>query len=251
MDDVSTARNDPPLDEQIRFWGEWNLAHHAYSERGLLQLRQIDWVRRAARRLAASPGQEGPLRILDLGCGTGWLGASLTDLGDVTGIDLAPAAVEHAEREFPEVHFMAGSFDEASLTGPFDLVISSEVIAHVADQAGYVRRVADLLRPGGVFLLMTQNGFVWRRWSQLKPTSRGMIRNWPRLRELRAMLASSSFSDVRVRSLQPAGDRGVLRVLNSRTLRGGFTLLHLGEAWRSALERVLVGRDLAISARRR
>ena len=44
---------------------------------------------------------------------------------------------------------------------------------------------------------MTQNGFVWRRWSELKPTSEGMIRNWPRLRDLRTMLAASGFSDVR------------------------------------------------------
>jgi 2-polyprenyl-3-methyl-5-hydroxy-6-metoxy-1,4-benzoquinol methylase len=251
MDDVSLERNDPHMEAQISFWGEWNLAHHAFSERSPLQLRQRDWVRRAAKRLAASIDEDGRLRILDFGCGTGWLGASLTDLGDVTGIDLAPAAVEHAKREFPDVRFMAGSFSEVPLAGPFDLVISSEVIAHVADQAGYIERVAELLRPGGMFLLMSQNGFVWRRWRQLRPTSEGMIRDWPRLRDLRAMLAASGFSDIHVSSLQPAGDRGVLRILNSRILRGGFKALHLGRLWRSALERMLLGRDFAIDARRR
>ncbi|GAB3317599.1 hypothetical protein GCM10027451_35660 [Geodermatophilus aquaeductus] len=239
----------PALERQVRFWGEWNLAHHAFSQRGHLQLRQLDWVRRRAERLTRSTDQDGPLRVLDLGCGTGWLGASLTDLGEVTGTDLAPAAIEHAQREFPDVRFLAGGFWEVPPSGPFDLVISSEVIAHVADQQAFIRRAAELLRPGGVFLLMTQNGFVWRRWSELKPTSEGMIRDWPRLGDLRTMLNASGFTDLRVRSLQPAGDQGVLRVLNSRVLRGGFRVLRLGTVWRSVLERVLVGRDLAIAAR--
>ena len=179
--------------------GEWNLAHHAFSERSPLQLQQRDWVRPAAAGLAPSINEDRPLRILDFGCGTGWLGASLTDLGDVTGIDLAPAAVEHARREFPDVQFIAGGFSDAPPTGPFDLIISSEVIAHVADHAEYIQRVAELLRPGGIFLLMTQNGFVWRRSSELEPASAGMIRHWPRLRDLRKMLAASGFSEISVR----------------------------------------------------
>jgi SAM-dependent methyltransferase len=244
---VSMVEEGPGLETQIHFWDDWNLAHHASSQRGGLQLRQLDWVRRAAERLAAE--QDGPLRILDFGCGTGWLGASLTDLGDVTGTDLAPAAIEHAQQEFPGVRFLAGSFSEVP-SGTFDLVISSEVIAHVSDQPAFMARVSDLLRPGGMFLLMTQNSFVWHRISTLKPAGEGQIRNWPRLRDLRPMLKNSGFSNVRVTSLQPSGDRGVLRVANSRYLRGGFRLVHLGTAWRSVLERALVGRDLAVVARR-
>jgi hypothetical protein len=106
---------------------------------------------------------------------------SLTDLGDVTGIDLAPAAVEHAKREFPDVRFIAGSCSEAPLAGPFDLVISSEVIAHVADKQGYrTRRGAAASRRD--VLLMSQSGFVRCRWNQLRAIGEGMIRNWPRLR---------------------------------------------------------------------
>ncbi|MGY1685904.1 class I SAM-dependent methyltransferase [Geodermatophilus sp. SYSU D00867] len=251
MSDAAPERRAPTVEAQVRFWDEWNLAKLASAERNSLQVEQLHWVRRIAERLAASEREDRPLRILDFGCGTGWLGASLTDLGDVTGIDLSPAAVEHGRREFPGVRFLAGAFSDVSLVGPFDLVISSEVMAHVADQEGYVRRVAELLRPGGTFLLMTQNGFVWRRWSMLRPTSEGMIRNWPRLRDLRAVLRASGFSIVRIGSLEPSGDRGILRVVNSRALRGGFKLLRLGAFWQATLRRALVGRDLAIEARRR
>jgi hypothetical protein len=96
---------------------------------------------------------------------------------------------------------------------------------------------------------MTQNGFVWHRSSALNSVGEGQIRNWPSLRDLRTMLRASGFSVIRVSSIQPAGDRGVLRVLNSRALRGGFKLLGLGARWRSALERARLGRDLVIEAR--
>ena len=48
-----------------------------------------------------------------------------------------------------------------ALDGPFDLVVSADVISHVGDQQAFVDRVTALLRPGGTFLLMTQNGPVW------------------------------------------------------------------------------------------
>lgn len=247
----AARQSTPSLEVQRRFWDEWNLEKLASAERNPLQLRQRHWVRRATKRFAASMGGTRPLRILDFGCGTGWLGATLTDLGEVTAIDLSPAAVEQGRREFPDVRFLAGSFSDVSLVGPFDVVISSEVMAHVADQQAYIERVAELLRPGGMFLLMTQNGFVWRRWSQWRPSSDGMIRNWPRLGDLRTMLSASGFSRVRVSSLQPSGDRGVLRVLNNGKLRGGLGRVGLEALWRWVLEHLLVGRDLAIAARRR
>ena len=46
-------------------------------------------------------------------------------------------------------------------------------------------------------------------------------------------------------------DRGVLRVLNSRSLRGGFKLLGVGVFWQRLLERLRVGRDFTIEASRR
>jgi methylase of polypeptide subunit release factors len=75
-------------------------------------------VRRAAKHVAVSIDENGRLRIVNFGRGTGWLGASLTDLGDVTGIDLAPAAVELAKREFTARRFMVGSLSEVLPAGP-------------------------------------------------------------------------------------------------------------------------------------
>ena len=90
-------------------------------------------MHQATADLAATTGEDRPVGS-GFRVGTRWHGGSLTDLGDVTGIDLAPAAIEHAKQEFAGVHLVAGSLDEAPLTGPFDVVISSEVLAHVDDR---------------------------------------------------------------------------------------------------------------------
>jgi 2-polyprenyl-3-methyl-5-hydroxy-6-metoxy-1,4-benzoquinol methylase len=250
-DPMASTDGAPPLAVQTKFWNEWNLSHLASAKRDSFQLRQRDAAHAAAARAAAALPEERPLRILDFGCGTGWLGASLTSFGDVHGIDLSPAAIESGRQEFPDVHLVAGSFTDESLTGPFDLIISSDVIAHVSDQQAYILRAAALLRPGGTLLVMTQNGFVWHRSSTLRPQGHGQIRNWPTLKALRGMLDGGGFRIVRIGSIQPAGDRGVLRVLNSRALRGIFKLLGLGLFWRTFLERIRIGRDFTIEATRR
>ena len=248
---AASTSSVPPLALQTEFWNEWNLSFLAWAKRSSFQLQQREVAHAAAARAAKGLEDERPLRILDFGCGTGWLGASLTSFGDVTGIDLSPAAIEHGRQEFPGVHLIAGSFTDEALVGPFDLIISSDVIAHVSDQQEYILRAADLLRPGGIFLLMTQNGFVWYRSSQLRPQGHGQIRNWPSLKALRGMLKGGGFQILCIGSIQPAGDRGVLRVLNSRSLRGAFKLLGLGAFWKTLLERLRVGRDFTIEASRR
>src|SRR5690348_13216255 len=132
MDDIKrlsdpSASTDgaPPLALQMEFWNEWNLSFLASAKRNSFQLQQRDVAHAAAARAAAGLADERPLRILDFGCGTGWLGASLASFGDVTGIDLSPAAIEHGRQEFPDVHLIAGSFTDEALVGPFDLIISS------------------------------------------------------------------------------------------------------------------------------
>ena len=91
----------PPLAVQIEFWNEWNLSFLATAKRSSFQLQQREAAHAAAARAAANLADERPLRILDFGCGTGWLAASLTSFGDVTGIDLSPAAIEHGRKSSP------------------------------------------------------------------------------------------------------------------------------------------------------
>mgnify|MGYP006289260885 FL=1 len=126
---------------------------------------RIAFIRDAAiAGRGASPGK--PLRglgVLDVGCGGGLLAEPLARLGAaVTGIDLVPDALEvarrHAEGRGLAIDYRLESVEEVAARGAtFDVVVASEVVEHVPDQAGFVRRLAQLAAPEGVVCLSTLN----------------------------------------------------------------------------------------------
>ena len=244
-DTVKPTAEVPTLAAQASFWDRWN---HEFRAREIepFMARQRD----IAVEVATSEKFQ-HARILDVGCGTGWLGHCLLPFGKVTGTDLSPASIERGCEMFPGVELLCGDFLEMSLEGPFDLVISADVISHVYDQPRFAARVAELLRPGGLFVLMTQNAFVWNRSSRLQPLKPGQIRNWPSLRRVRALL-QSDFHIERITSLVPGGDRGVLRWVDNRYVLGAMRRLLPGhDTWVRLLEAARLGRELVYVARRR
>jgi len=105
------------------------------------------------------------------------------------------------------------------------------------------------VRPGGTFLLMTQNPLVWNRRSEFQPPTVGQIERWPSLRQIRRLLARD-FRIEHLSSIVPGGDEGILWWVENRYVRGGVGRLIGRERWRKLLERVLLGREFVIVARR-
>ena len=98
---------------------------------------------------------------IDVGCGAGLLTEPLARLGArATGLDAAPenigAASAHAEAGGLEIEYLAGGI-EAVAGRRFDLVVSMEVIEHVADTRAFAGGLADALAPGGLMVLSTPN----------------------------------------------------------------------------------------------
>jgi 2-polyprenyl-3-methyl-5-hydroxy-6-metoxy-1,4-benzoquinol methylase len=234
----------PELAEQVEFWDRWN---REYRGAGLdpFMARQ-----RAVAIEVAAAAMLNNARILDVGCGTGWLGHALLPFGKVTGTDLSPSTIAEGRRRYPEIDLVCGDFLDLELAGPFDLVVSADVISHVYDQERFVMRIAEVLRPGGLFVLMTQNGFVWNRSSSLKPAARGQIRNWPSIARIRALLARD-FQIEEATSIVPGGDRGLLFWVGNRYVSGAMRRLLPGQAWPRLLEAAMLGRELVFVARRR
>lgn len=99
-------------------------------------------------------------RVLDLGCGDGWMTAQIAAVGAAaTGVEVALAAVARARARHPELDFRFAEIDERLPVedGAFDTVWASEVIEHVADTARWFSEVRRVLRPGGRLLLTTPN----------------------------------------------------------------------------------------------
>jgi SAM-dependent methyltransferase len=94
-------------------------------------------------------------RFLEAGCGPAANALNLAKLGiDVTGVDLAPEAVEGAQEAFVR-HGLEGEFvlgDVRQLPFPddsFDFVYAGGVVEHFRESRCAVAEMARVLRPGG------------------------------------------------------------------------------------------------------
>lgn len=103
------------------------------------------------------------LRILDIGCGGGVLSEPLARLGaTVVGADPAPENIEVAKRHALQtdlrIDYRCTTAESLADAGErFDVVLAMEVVEHVADVPLFVRRCADMVKPGGLMIIATIN----------------------------------------------------------------------------------------------
>lgn len=116
------------------------------------------------------PGVAGPEpignwspRVLDVGCGTGFLLEQLAGRGyRGIGVDLSPESVEHANRRLAEI----GAADRLTAVvgsayeppeGPFDLIALTDVLEHLEDPRRCLTALRAQLAPGGLLVISTPN----------------------------------------------------------------------------------------------
>ncbi|MBL8751490.1 MAG: class I SAM-dependent methyltransferase [Planctomycetes bacterium] len=110
-------------------------------------------------------------RVLDVGCAAGYFLRVAQQHGhDVHGVELSPAIAHEAATALGADRVFVGTLDEAIAArgwraGTFDAITMWDVVEHIPDPQSVLRRVRELLRPGGRFLLETQN--VESRWARL------------------------------------------------------------------------------------
>jgi SAM-dependent methyltransferase len=111
-------------------------------------------VRDVLRTLPAAPE-----RVLDYGCGQGrYLDVVRERFPNarLSGSDVSEVALEHARRRRPWAEYVAMEDERVPLPdGAFDLVVSVEVLEHVADVERATSELGRLLAPGGRLVLTT------------------------------------------------------------------------------------------------
>jgi len=141
-------------DRDVAAFGE---RAHGYDEGGRGRLHHQIADRTADLALTCAPA---PRRILDIGCGTGYLlgrlAARAPQAEVLAGIDAAPAMIEVARDAAADdrLRFVVGTAERLPWpAATFDLVVSTTSFDHWADQRAGLAECARVLAPGGCLVL--------------------------------------------------------------------------------------------------
>jgi SAM-dependent methyltransferase len=97
-----------------------------------------------------------PLRLLDLGCGSGWTSELFAASGyQVLGTDVAPDMIGIASlrcREGLDLEFRVTNFESPIATAAFDIVVLYDALHHATDAAVVIRSAHAALTAGGLFI---------------------------------------------------------------------------------------------------
>ena len=166
--------------------------------------------------------QQKSLKILDLGCGRGWLTNLLSSYGDTLGTDPCEAAIQRAKELFPDKDFRVVTSEELVAqgnAGAFDLIISSEVIEHLVDQDSFMRSIHDLLRKGGFAILTSPRGELREYWVRHHPGYDQPIEIWLTEKELNVLSKAVGFKIIRrERIFVPLRINLICKIAQSRKL---------------------------------
>ena len=106
-------------------------------------------------------------RILDVGCGSGWMSEYFARLGyQVKGIDISPALIEMSRDRVARVpydvdhettlrcSFEVHDIETAALREKFDAVLCYDSLHHFEDEDAVMRNIAAMLPVGGVLFIL-------------------------------------------------------------------------------------------------
>lgn len=101
----------------------------------------------------------GARRVLDVGCGDGFLAGRLARrIPEVTAVELDAPVLQRAQARFATapIRWTQGDVMTTKLPiGGFDAVVSNAALHHIGDTRAALARLAELVAPGGTLAVIT------------------------------------------------------------------------------------------------
>lgn len=95
------------------------------------------------------------LKVLEIGCGFGYLTYALAKSGyTIKGVDISQHAIDQAKQRYGD-HYVCCNVND--MEGQYDVLILTEVVEHIPDIKEFFGALYNLLKPGGEIVLTTPN----------------------------------------------------------------------------------------------
>lgn len=176
------------------------------------------------------------LRILDMGCGGGFLTTALAQQGyEITGLDIHPENLNVARSHDTtgSGNFICGDARSAPFpSGSFDAVSILDLLEHVEDPEAIIKEASRLLIPGGLLLFHTFNRNPVAYIAGVKSLDTIVKNRVPGIheyrlfikpRELKKMLDVAGFTDSTCHGIRPGINRHLFRFLFTGKVDDHFT----------------------------
>ena len=204
---------------------------------------------------------DGPVRVLDVGCGAGFLANVLAAQGmEVTGLDASASSLAIAEQHDAtrSVRYQVGdAYRLPYADASFEVVSAMDFLEHVSSPADVIAEAGRVLAPGGLFFFHTFNrtflswlvvikGVEW--FVKTTPPNLHVHALFRRPAEVRSMCAASGLALREVRGQRPALTWAFFRMLLTGVVPRDFSFRFTSSTatgYMGVAERVTTARALA------
>ncbi len=120
-----------------------------------------------------------PIRVIDLGCGTGTIARSIKDIypaAQITCVDIAEKMLQIAQTKLGkggDIRYQLANFEDYEFDSVYDVAVSSLALHHLVsedDKIQFYKKIYDCLTPSGVFynadVILASNAYLQERYME-------------------------------------------------------------------------------------
>ena len=139
----------------------WSYSNRIKSQKKPLQFltdsEEAYWS--VANELSKQQQSNNQLKILEIGCGLGYLTYALNKEGyNAIGLDISKEAIANAKEKFGDYYVCADLFEFVKeAKNSYDIIILTEVIEHLEDPIKFIETVKEMLADNGKAIVTTPN----------------------------------------------------------------------------------------------